>query len=1270
MKKILTLLLLFNIAYGQVENKIIQYNFLNKLSVGRQGNNDSAAYLQVGPNSGGNKGIGLPRVANTNAIVGTPFKGLMVFDESKDSVGYYDGSKWIYPGGSASDTVINNIYYGSLSGLRSLNNSSVKAAYISDYGTGTFAQDETDTTTPDNTWETVVAASGKRYKRQWDGIRLLVEWFGVKGDGVTDNTDSLQKAVNAAYGKMLDFKKDGVYVWSKVYLPSGIKINGNGCKVITSDRSSSGGMFHLEPIRNGISTGVYAGGASQPVIKPAIRNIKPIEISGFDANLKMSRCNFFQSSNSFANNTTIESINVHDNIIKNFAVNAISVASEIRPTDSTCLVRKVVIENNDIRYNGMVGLAVSVSGTVGDTIITVHSIDKNPIESRLKNSIGKYFWIGSPITATDTLDNFGYNTTNVYFRLKGYSININDSTQATITFQGGSYDNTNGWIANTGNTGLKARIVRYNMIMPIDPQSGNLMFTLPQFTAGSGDTILTRTTSSTQQDAYHRNLIAGMKFSTNDTYSGTYTVTSVSSGTITVTPALNHSITGINLLPHTSVADCISIAANLQDCYVTNNYGYGANHFLNIIQTAPIKKWADEGYSNYYIDRNQWWYMWMGVESPNTMSRVTSGYNPFNNISVTKGDTSFAPAVSSRIGSKDMGSGTVKFITASATTDGNVANDNTYFVGDVLAWVGEHYRLVIRDIYLSGGVPTVSLRRFDTYTKQYLDSGFSATVNDIKACYRLYTPALGETGMAKYMSFISNYGYYTTRNAGGTGYHISCLARDMDVINNHFYNSENGDIEVHAVNLNINNNWFYNSIFDGTEARPSLTKLNGTAGISHKGWGAVIGSNVTVTGNHFNGYQPDSPQFDFRAGNLLLQPNVLVLHPMESLTFKGNDVNGLSYSLFNIVDNNSVGGRNYPSFYYNSVALENNTINGTSQFVNLGWANNLLTSKSLSINGNTIRIANKLSDVKVFSTGEKPNTQLFDSTLAYNIRIENNYDTTANLNSTFLNGHAGVFWNDNRATIDRVQTFVNKTMDNPSFENITGTGSALTFNTSTKKIERTTPAPAPFANNILIGGTGTGSDTLSIRTDRLKRWFRSGDISGSPGANFEYVGDSSVSVSSYYRITHPAKTGLRYSGYQAVDGNGLMSYLGMDNGQGWVGTPSNTYFNFRTNNNVVGTISPTGQWCIGCGFPNEQMSIGKSGSPANLGLYGNTSGKVNITVPATITNYRLILPATSSGATVGQILKISGISGTDLTLGIANDNTGGGGGGSSLEFIE
>ncbi|MDU4841384.1 MAG: tail fiber domain-containing protein, partial [Leclercia adecarboxylata] len=79
---------------------------------------------------------------------------------------------------------------------------------IFDHAHGDFVLDTADTTSADNDGTVLVDASGRRWKRQYDGD-LLLTWFGAKGDGTTDNAAAFQKA--DAVGAAIALTGSGVY---------------------------------------------------------------------------------------------------------------------------------------------------------------------------------------------------------------------------------------------------------------------------------------------------------------------------------------------------------------------------------------------------------------------------------------------------------------------------------------------------------------------------------------------------------------------------------------------------------------------------------------------------------------------------------------------------------------------------------------------------------------------------------------------------------------------------------------------------------------------------------------------------------------------------------------------------------------------------------------------------------------------------------------------------------------------------------------------------
>ncbi|MBP1988789.1 glycosyl hydrolase family 28-related protein [Paenibacillus eucommiae] len=76
---------------------------------------------------------------------------------------------------------------------------------------GPFYYDAADSSSPDNIGTVLVSTSGARFKRSFDGL-LNVRWFGAKGDGIHDDADAIQKAIDQAQAI---FIPDGTYIIKK-----------------------------------------------------------------------------------------------------------------------------------------------------------------------------------------------------------------------------------------------------------------------------------------------------------------------------------------------------------------------------------------------------------------------------------------------------------------------------------------------------------------------------------------------------------------------------------------------------------------------------------------------------------------------------------------------------------------------------------------------------------------------------------------------------------------------------------------------------------------------------------------------------------------------------------------------------------------------------------------------------------------------------------------------------------------------------------------------
>lgn len=90
-----------------------------------------------------------------------------------------------------------------IAGLRAMTKLDADLIYfVTDPGQeGDFRYDPSDTVSVDNTGLVLVSVSGGRFKRIVTGDHYSVKWFGAKGDGLQDDMDFIQSAIDAVYTK-------------------------------------------------------------------------------------------------------------------------------------------------------------------------------------------------------------------------------------------------------------------------------------------------------------------------------------------------------------------------------------------------------------------------------------------------------------------------------------------------------------------------------------------------------------------------------------------------------------------------------------------------------------------------------------------------------------------------------------------------------------------------------------------------------------------------------------------------------------------------------------------------------------------------------------------------------------------------------------------------------------------------------------------------------------------------------------------------------------
>ncbi|ULL15944.1 right-handed parallel beta-helix repeat-containing protein [Paenibacillus sp. H1-7] len=216
--------------------------------------------------------------------------------------------------------------------------------YVTNEGQeGFFRYDPNDSTTPDNTGTVAVSTNGCRFKRIYEDT-LIVSWFGTKADGVTNDTQALQAALNAASGRKLFIPKQraGYYLTGQLFIPGQIAIE-------------------LEPgtIIQAVDTLSRVGPAYERLIR--IKTVKDVYINGNGATFRMNKAAYTSGEQahifdiSGSENVVIENVNANDSGGDGFYV------GYFESTVLSC--KNIVLRNCKANNNRRQGLSViSVDG--------------------------------------------------------------------------------------------------------------------------------------------------------------------------------------------------------------------------------------------------------------------------------------------------------------------------------------------------------------------------------------------------------------------------------------------------------------------------------------------------------------------------------------------------------------------------------------------------------------------------------------------------------------------------------------------------------------------------------------------------------------------------------------------------------------------------------------------------------------------------------------------------------------------------------------------
>lgn len=804
------------------------------------------------------------------------------------------------------------------------------------------------------------------------------EMFGAKGDGVTDDTAAIQKAINFCNnGGTLTFGENKTYRLKSVYIPrDGLTIIGNGANIIP-DISTGFRIFTLDPV-NLLSNGLWAvnGSSVNPATENNVKSVNNFFISGFNIKGKQESAVFVGVLGN-ANYTFVRNVEISHNEIRGWTgigFGAIEVRAQADlVSEITGYVRDINIYNNRIENGGWwIGVQLMENYSIGATSIKVKSVDQIPLIEKLENN--RYIQIASNEVGSTFESGSTYNASNAYYKVLSYTIN-GDGLSATVNITSGTFDTTNGFIADATNTGLKANVIKNAWIIPVSGFSDAVLVQLPSFVVTNGSNTITRATSTAIEDGYYRNMYVGMKLAFTSGTIDEYTVTAISGNTVTLDKNTRFTFTSRPILQG-RMSQALFFRGDCRNVEIYENTFRCLMYGINLSNGISSKIYYPRQLQNTFnIHHNDIRYCYMSCEF-----FMGSSFNPFSvsGLNITAGATSFTlPTGTYKYVSKDLnGDGTPEpYLALNATTDANVTASNSYGVGDVVTISG------VFGLYRITSIPTdvnttgiVNIEKYSPDDYIGIAGGFENSVTSSGSMIRNFSILLGANYTVRKLNFENNTMMYNIRN-GLAGYHISAFPYEMVIRNNTFKNAERTSLEIGGYKLQVDNNEIIQTIWRGEEDVPGTTSYGSSSAGRNAGTFMLLTAyDVQINNNRLIvEQQPIGSGYSVQVGNISIGEANSYFGVRRRLEISENKFYGVQQRLIFAINPKNIGGLNYPTVVYEDFILRNNIIK--FKLASGGASMSQLYGKVNSIYSNTISFDNANLYAKILEQ-DRPNAEI------------------------------------------------------------------------------------------------------------------------------------------------------------------------------------------------------------------------------------------------------------------------------------------------------